>query len=253
MFMFSHTCPLPWEFTFPTLELGMICFPILFRTIGNHFPHFLGAILLMGRLMKIFSFRSHFHPNIYLKLFIKEVNLFCCWTQSNICISDPFVIGKYRIFVLQKSRHCVLQERSSILSNIPLNMAIGIHLKIDPKGLQQKQFSRDFPQLLELRLLRAQIDGCFQSVRFRGSCLQNIREVARKTNVMESLWIEAAQNWKNSYFPKLALCVSLLFGLRVSFIFIQGHWKIWISVREKLSRIEIAYTFFLQPTKLLRI
>ena len=66
-------------------------------------------------------------------------------------------------------------------------MAIGIHLKIDPKGLQQKQFSRDFPQLLELRLLRAQIDGCFQSVRFRGSCLQNIREVARKTNVMESL------------------------------------------------------------------
>ena len=56
-----------------------------------------------------------------------------------------------------------------------MNMAIGIRLKIDTNGLQQKCFSGDFPQLLELRLLRTRIGGCFQSVR-----LQNIRTVSRK-------------------------------------------------------------------------
>ena len=56
-----------------------------------------------------------------------------------------------------------------------MNMAIGIRLKIDTSGLQQKCFSRDFPQLSELRLLRTHIGGSFQSVR-----LQNIRKVSRE-------------------------------------------------------------------------
>ena len=56
-----------------------------------------------------------------------------------------------------------------------MNIAIGIRLKIDTSGLQQKCFSGDFPQLLELRLLRTHIGGCFQSVR-----LQNIRKVSRE-------------------------------------------------------------------------
>ena len=49
-----------------------------------------------------------------------------------------------------------------------MNMAIGIHLKIDRfkiGGLQQKCIPGDFPQLLELPLLRTHIRGCFQSVR----------------------------------------------------------------------------------------
>ena len=46
-----------------------------------------------------------------------------------------------------------------------MNMPIGILLKIDPSGLQQKFISGDFPQPLELPLLRTHIDGCFQSVR----------------------------------------------------------------------------------------
>ena len=46
-----------------------------------------------------------------------------------------------------------------------MNMPIGIILKIDPSGLQQKCISGDFPQLLELPLLRTHIGGCFQSVR----------------------------------------------------------------------------------------
>ena len=44
-------------------------------------------------------------------------------------------------------------------------MTIGIRLKIDPSGLQQKCISGDFPQLLELPLLRTHIDGYCQSVR----------------------------------------------------------------------------------------
>ena len=58
-----------------------------------------------------------------------------------------------------------------------MNMVIGIHLKIDTSGLQQKCFSGDFPQLLELRLLRTHIGGCFQSV-----CLQNICKVSSKNS-----------------------------------------------------------------------
>ena len=48
---------------------------------------------------------------------------------------------------------------------MPMNMKIGIRLKIDPSGLQQKCISGDSPQLLELPQLRTQIGGCFQSVR----------------------------------------------------------------------------------------
>ena len=125
------------------------------------------------------------------------------------------------ISTVQKSKQCLLQQCFNVC-NIPVNMAIEIRLKIDPRGLQQKWFSGDFRQLLELRLLRTHIGGCFQSVRFRSSCLQNIRKVSKKTNVAESFWNEAAQNSKNSYFPKRALRVSFPFGLSVSFI-LQGY------------------------------
>ena len=46
-----------------------------------------------------------------------------------------------------------------------IGMSMGILLKIDPSRLQQKCISGDFPQLLELPLLRTHIDGCFQSFR----------------------------------------------------------------------------------------
>ena len=46
-----------------------------------------------------------------------------------------------------------------------MSITIVICLKIDPSGLQQKYISGDFPQLLELPLLRTHIGGCFQSVR----------------------------------------------------------------------------------------
>ena len=46
-----------------------------------------------------------------------------------------------------------------------MNMTIGIRLKIDQGGLQQKCISGDFPRLLELLQLRTYVGGCFQSVR----------------------------------------------------------------------------------------
>ena len=45
-----------------------------------------------------------------------------------------------------------------------MNITIGIRLKINPRGFQQKCISGDFPQLLELSLLKTRIGGCFQSV-----------------------------------------------------------------------------------------
>ena len=54
-------------------------------------------------------------------------------------------------------------------------MGIRIRLKIDTSGLQQKCFTGDFPQVLELRLLRTHMGSCFQSVR-----LQNICKVSGK-------------------------------------------------------------------------
>ena len=77
-----------------TLECSV--FSYLSRTIGNHFPHFSGTILLMWRLINFF-FRFHFHLYIYVKLFTKEVNPCCSWAQSSFCISDPFAteVSKY--------------------------------------------------------------------------------------------------------------------------------------------------------------
>ena len=45
-----------------------------------------------------------------------------------------------------------------------MNMKIGIRVKIDPSGPQQKCISGDFPHLLELPLLRTHIVDYFQSV-----------------------------------------------------------------------------------------
>ena len=49
--------------------------------------------------------------------------------------------------------------------------------------------------------------------------------------------MQLPENSKNSYFPKRALPASLLFGVKATLIFLQGCWKVWISVREQLSRI----------------
>ena len=47
-------------------------------------------------LMKNFCFPSHFYSNVYVKFFTKEVKPFCCWAQSNICISNLFVMEAWK-------------------------------------------------------------------------------------------------------------------------------------------------------------
>ena len=64
------------------------------------------------------------------------------------------------IYTVQKSRQRLYGSASNC--NIPMNITIGIRLKMDPSGLQQKCISGDFTQLLELPLLRTHIGGCFQ-------------------------------------------------------------------------------------------
>ena len=59
-------------------------------------------------------------------------------------------------------------------------MAIGIRLRKDTSGLQQKCLSADFSRLLELRLIETHTDGCFQSV------CRIFAKYLGKTNVMES-------------------------------------------------------------------
>ena len=115
IFAFSHNFSIWNKFTIPmflVLEIVWIyasckknekhltldcsvcsCF---FCPIENHFPHILVTILLTGRLMKIFYFESHFHTNVYVKLFTKEVNLFCSWARPNISILDSFIIEVWK-------------------------------------------------------------------------------------------------------------------------------------------------------------
>ena len=100
-----------------TLDLGMFCFLILFPYF-LHFPYVLETILLMWRLMKIFYFWSHFYTNVNVKLFTKELNLFCSWARPSINIFDHFVIEVW--IPLQQ---CFNWNRNSI------GMSIGIFLK----------------------------------------------------------------------------------------------------------------------------
>ena len=56
-----------------------------------------GQILRKTRIRKT-DVLSHFHRNVYWKLFTKLVNLFASWARPNINILDPLVIEvwKYR-------------------------------------------------------------------------------------------------------------------------------------------------------------
>ena len=76
--------------------LNVCVFPYFSHTIGIHFSHALGTIPLMRKLIKLFYFRFHFHSNIHVNLFTKEVILLCCWARPNICVSDPFVIDVWK-------------------------------------------------------------------------------------------------------------------------------------------------------------
>ena len=186
--------------------------------------------------MKSFYFWSHFHTSVYLKVFTKEFNLFCSCARPSISILGPFFIEVWKYIQYRKVGSVFCGSASNC--NIPMNITIGIRLKIDPSGLQQKCISGDFPQFLELSLLRTHIDGCFQSV-----CEAAVSRIFPK-HLGKQTWrscfkVKLWKNSKNSYFPKRALLrVSLSFGLRVSFIFLQGYRRselLWGKSCEELK------------------
>ena len=126
----------------------MYCFVLFWPVLFSHtfpilpeitFPMFLGwTILLMWRLMKMFYFWSHFiHTNVYVKLFTKEVNLFCSWVGPNICILDSFDIEVWK-YIQYRRAGSVL--RKWFICNIPMNMAIGICLENRYKWTSAEMF-----------------------------------------------------------------------------------------------------------------
>ena len=86
---------------------------------------------------------------ISTQAFIGNSLLFCSWTRPSISIVGPFAIEVWKY--IQYRRVGSTFYGSSSNCNIPMNITIGIRLKIDPSGLQQKCFSWDFPQLLDTR------------------------------------------------------------------------------------------------------
>ena len=91
--------------------------------------------------------------------------------------------------------------------NIPMNMTIGIRLKIDLSGLQQNCISGYFPQLLELPLLKIHIGGCFQRVR-EVAVSRIFAKYPGKQTWRSPFKVKRCENSINSYFQKRALRVS---------------------------------------------
>ena len=109
---------------------------------------------------EIFLFLISFSHKCLYETLHEGTQPFSLLGPTQYSIFDPFAIEVWK---------CIHYRRAGSVFygsvSIAMNMPIGIILKIDPSGLQQKCISGDFPQLLELPLLRMHIDGCFQSVR----------------------------------------------------------------------------------------
>ena len=93
------------------------------------------------------------------------------------------------------------------------------------------EISGDFPQLVELPLIKTHIGGCFQSI--REAAVRRIFVKYREKQTWRSPFkVNQCENSKNSYFPKRVLRISLPFGLGASFVFVQVYRKVknWNSL-----------------------
>ena len=183
----------------------MLCFLITFLHYRKSLSPCFGDNITDVKTNEKFYFWSHFHRIVYLKLLTKEVNLFCFWTRPSIIILGPFVIEVWKY--IQYRRVGSVFYGSASDCNISMNITIGIRLKINPRGFQQKCISGDFPQLLELPLLKTHIGGCFQSVPEAA-----VSRVFAKYRAKRTWWspfkVKLCRNLKKVIFQN-ALCVSL--------------------------------------------
>ena len=110
MFTFSHnfsvlsklTIPISWDLGIVWIsfsskmcqkQLTLECSVFSFRYYWKYFPNVSVTILLMWETMENFYLWAHFHTNVSVKLFTKEVNLFCSWARP---ILNPFVIEVWK-------------------------------------------------------------------------------------------------------------------------------------------------------------
>ena len=158
MFVSSHTFPLLWESIFPMfLEFhgflihaiyvrnpylsNVSIFTYFSRTIGIHFPHVLGTLLLMRKLVINIYFQSYFHLYVYVSLFTKEFNLFCCWARSITCISDRFVTEVWRCCIYNSTEEWVaVLSFTAVLQFLQYSYEYGScnWFQTDPSRFQRK-------------------------------------------------------------------------------------------------------------------
>ena len=166
----------------------MFCFLIL-SLYFLHFPHVLETILLMWRLLKIFDFWSHFHANVSVKLFTKELNLFCTWAWLNISIFGPFVIEEQvvsfmAVFQLQYSYEYA--NWSSFTNR--------------SKWASAETYLKRFSTASRTATVKTHIDGCFWSVSEAAVC--GIFSKFLGKQMWSPFKVKLCKNSKNNYFPK---------------------------------------------------
>ena len=111
--MFSHNFPVLSKFTVPIFwvlgtvwisaspkickkHLTLECF------VFSYFSHSFFTFPMFGdnttdvKTNENFYFWSQFNANVYVKLFTREIILFCSWSRLNISIFDPFVIEVWK-------------------------------------------------------------------------------------------------------------------------------------------------------------
>ena len=140
----------------------MFCFLITFLHYRKSLSPCLGDSTTDVKTNKRFLFLIPFpHKRLFETLYEgSQPILFLSPTQYSILGPFFIEIQKY----IQYRRVGSVFQGSASTYNIPMNITIGIRLKIVPSGLQQKCILGDFPQLLELPLLRTHIGGCFQNI-----------------------------------------------------------------------------------------
>ena len=134
MFVFSHAFPVLWKSTFPMFwVLGIVWISASREICKKHLTLECSVFSYFSRTIR--NHFSHVLGTILLMWRLMKIFYFLYHFHTNVYVK---------------------------LFNIPMNMAIGIRLKIDTSELQQKCFWGDFPQLLELHLLRTHIGGSFK-------------------------------------------------------------------------------------------
>ena len=93
-----------------------------------------------------------------------------------------------------------------------------------------------FPRRFSTAFRIASIKNTHRWLLAKCSFAENSQGIYEKPTWWSPLKVKLPKHLKNSYFPKRALCVSLPFGLRFTFIFPQEYRKVWITVGRRFQK-----------------